>query len=69
MNENGQKDPFGGVIMTIVGVFILLGGLYFKDKIIVRDFGWTSLEPLGYLFIAIGLAFMIFGIYSWTSNV
>ena len=56
-----------GVAMTIIGVVTLIAGFWLKEQWIKRG-NWVSLNPLGWLLIAIGAAVTILGIWMWTSS-
>lgn len=60
-------DQSDGVAMTIIGVVTLIAGIWLKDQWMNRG-GWVSLDPLGWLLIAIGAAVAIIGIWMWTSQ-
>lgn len=68
-----------GVTVTIIGVVILIAGLWLKDQIIITYKKIviypgaevsvpviTHLDPYGWLLIAIGAAIAILGIGMWT---
>lgn len=53
-----------GVAMTIIGVVTLIAGFWLREQWIQRG-GWVSLNPVGWLLIAIGAAVTIIGIGIW----
>lgn len=72
---------FKGVTVTIIGVVILIAGLWLKDQIIITYEKITiypgaevsipvitHLDPYGWLLIAIGAAIAILGIGIWTTS-
>jgi len=71
---------FEGVTVTIIGVVILIAGLWLKDQIIItyKKIIYpgaelsvpviTHLDPYGWLLIAIGAAVAILGIGIWTTS-
>lgn len=73
----GQSE---GVTVTIIGVVILIAGLWLKDQIIItyKKIIYpgvevsvpviTHLDPYGWLLIAIGAAVAILGIGIWTTS-
>jgi len=70
------KEDSRGAKVTIIGVVILIAGFWLREQWIVTDKEVypgisipfpTSLNPYGWLLIAIGAAVAIFGIWMWTS--
>jgi uncharacterized membrane protein len=78
--EKSWRVPIG-VQLTITGVFLVIFGAWLKGQYYVRSetrelYGIpytiptsvTSLEPYGWLLIAIGVAVTILGIWKWSSQ-
>jgi hypothetical protein len=66
-----------GVQLTIGGIIAIIFGLWLKEKMIIQyeemygmqiPVGYTSLEPFGWMIIAIGVAVTIFGIWKWSTT-
>ncbi|MCJ7720769.1 MAG: zinc-ribbon domain-containing protein [Candidatus Hadarchaeum sp.] len=64
----------GNIWLTIVGAIAIIFGLGIKGKAIIQyqgtiPTGYISLEPFGWLFIAIGVAAVVFGIFEMVNNI
>jgi hypothetical protein len=77
-----KEAQFGGVKLTIVGVVVVLIGIwvhglyyttyttqYIMGYPVTYPSGVISLSPLGWLLIIVGAAVTILGIWKWTSNI
>lgn len=79
--RNGKEGQFKGVKITIIGVVLIIIGLWLREQVIVTtqpvEIGgitlevpkYISLNPYGWILIAIGATVLILGIWKWTSTI